>query len=165
MESIEQLPFNYSGFQMKEGERISAAIYNRHLFDLLKTYERQNNVSRLAAFLNPFAALRNFSMAISGTDFHAYVQFQKQAEDYRYRLAQHMNDLQIKLISNKKLGDQDQPYRISKAYWKAFPDFAYAKRSQGDVLQDEVLSLAALLGWVALLAGTVILLSKKLKAI
>jgi ABC-2 type transport system permease protein len=162
--SVEQLPFNYSGFQMKEGERISATIYNRHLLSLLATYQRQNHLSRLAAFVNPFAALRQFSMAMSGTDFHAYVQFQQQAEDYRYRLAQHMNELQIKLISNKKPGDGDKPYAISRAYWKAFPDFTYAQRRPGEVLGSESLSLAALLLWAALLPGAVRFLSTHLKA-
>jgi ABC-2 type transport system permease protein len=165
VESVAQLPFNYSGFQMKEGERISAAIYNRHLFRLLQTYGRQNNVSRVAALVNPFAALRHFSMALSGTDFSAYVQFQQQAEAYRYRLAQHMNDLQIKLVSNRKPGEREAPYRISSTYWKAFPDFAYQGRSPGEVLQDEVFSLTALLGWAVGPAGAVILLSRHLKAI
>lgn len=163
--SLEQLPFNYSGFQMKEGERISAEIYNQHLFALLNTYEKQNSVSGISAFINPFAALRNFSMAISGTDFNSYARFQQQAEDYRYRLAQHMNDLQIKLISNKKLSDHDKPYSISQEHWKAFPDFEYKTLRWKNVLINERLSLAALLLWMALLSAVVIILSKKLKAI
>jgi ABC-2 type transport system permease protein len=165
VDSIQQLPFNYSGFQMKEGEKISAAIYNQHLFSLLHTYEKQNNVSRILAFINPFAALRNFSMAMSGTDFHSYTRFQQQAEEYRYRLAQHMNELQIKLISNKKPGDHDKPYSISKAYWKAFPDFEFNNLSEAMVIKHELLSLAALVFWIALLWLLVAILSKKLKAI
>jgi ABC-2 type transport system permease protein len=164
-DSVQQLPFNYSVFQMKEGERISAAIYNQHLFGLLHTYGKQNNVSRFSAFINPFAALRNFSMAMSGTDFNSYIRFQQQAEDYRYRLAQHMNDLQIKLISNKKLGEHDKPYSISSAYWKAFPGFEYKQLSQAMVMKNEMFSLAALLFWIAMLIMIITILSKKLKAI
>lgn len=163
--SVEQLPFNYGGFQMKEGERISATIYNQHLFNLLKKYEQQNNVSRLSAFVNPLMALRNISMAISGTGFNAYTQFQQQAEDYRYQLAQHMNDLQIKLISNKKPGDHDKPYSISREHWKSFPDFSYKTDSPTEVITSEMLSLFALFCWTLLLITTVIILSKKLKAI
>lgn len=164
-DSVQQLSFNYSGFQMKEGERLSAAIYNRHLVNLLKTYQQQNNVSRVSAFINPFAAIRNISMAVCGTDFNSYVRFQQQAEDYRYRLAQHMNDLQIKLISNKKLSDTAQPYRISKSYWKAFPDFTYQQTSQADIAGNEALSLMALVCWTVLLTGVTHLLSKKIKAV
>lgn len=163
--SVEQLPFNYSGFQMKEGERISAAIYNQHLFALLENYERQNNVSRLSAFVNPLVALRSISMAISGSGFDTYTRFQKQAEDYRYQLAQHMNDLQIKLISNKKLGDHDKPYSISSEYWKSFPDFQYKVDGPAVMISNEMLSLFVLLCWTLLLITGVAISSKKLKAI
>lgn len=165
VDSIQQLPFNYSGFQMKEGERISAAIYNQHLFSLLETYEEQNSLARVSAFINPFAALRNISMAVSGTDFSAYTSFQAQAEHYRYRLAQHMNDLQIKLISNKKPGEHDKPHSIGRAYWKSFPDFKYKSAGAGTVLRREMLSVAALTFWMALLVIVITVLSKKLKAI
>lgn len=157
-DSVQQLPFNYSGFQMKQGERISATIYNQHLLSLLKIYEQQNNVSRLSAFINPFAALRNISMAISGTDFDAYTRFQSQAEDYRYRLAQHMNDLQIKLIGKERLS-------ISRAYWKEFPDFEYKGAAPGTVLKGEIISLLALLCWTIVLVVLINVLSKRLKAI
>lgn len=165
VDSIQQLPFNYSGFQMKEGEKISAGIYNQHLFALLKKYQQQNNVSRFSAFINPFAALRDISMAMSGTDFHSYIQFQQQAEAYRYRLAQHMNGLQIKLISNKKLGEHDKPYSISSDHWKAFPDFEYERARQGRILFHEMPALAALLFWLTVLTAITIILSKKLKAL
>jgi ABC-2 type transport system permease protein len=164
-DSVQQLPFNYSGFQMKEGEKISANIYNQHLFALLKKYQRQNDVSRFSAFINPFAALRDISMAMSGTDFYSYIQFQQQAEAYRYRLAQHMNELQIKLISNKKLGEYDKPYSISSEHWKAFPGFEYERTSLERVLKQEIPALTALLCWLTVLTAISIILSKKLKAL
>ncbi|PWV55885.1 DUF3526 domain-containing protein [Chitinophaga sp. S165] len=163
--SVEQLPFNYSGFQMKEGERISAVIYNQHLFALLDRYQQQNDVSRLSAFVNPLMALRNLSMSISGTGFNNYTRFQQQAEAYRYQLAQHMNDLQIKLISNKKPGDNDKPYSISSEHWKSFPDFSYKTERPIVMITSETLSLFALLCWMLLLITAVSILSKKLKAI
>jgi ABC-2 type transport system permease protein len=164
-DSVQQLPFNYSGFQMKEGEKISAAIYNRHLFALLNKYQQQNNVSRLSAFINPFAALRDLSMGMSGTDFQSYIRFQQQAENYRYQLAQHMNELQIRLISNKKPDDPDKPDIISKAYWKAFPDFEYKRTDQRAILKQEMPAVAALLTWLSLLIMTTSILSKKLKVL
>jgi len=135
------------------------------LFQLLDTYEKQNGVARFTAFINPFAGLRSLSMAISGTDFNAYTRFQKQAEEYRYQLAQQMNELQIKFISNKKLGATDKPYSISKDYWKAFPDFKYQQLSQSMVIKNELLSILSLLFWIGMLAVIISILSKKLKAI
>ena len=164
-DSVQQLPFNWGGFQMKQGEKISSEIYAQHLSNLLNRYQQQNNVSRMAAFINPFAAIKNFSMAASGTDFNSYINFQQQAEDYRYQLAQHMNDLQIKLISNRKLSENDKPYSISKDHWKAFPDFTYKRIAPPHVLKNEALSIAALLFWMILLAIVVVVLSKNIKAL
>ncbi len=164
-DSVQQLPFNYSGFQMKEGEKISAEIYSRNLSRLLALYQQQNNVSGMAAFVNPFAAIKNLSMAVCGTDFNSYVAFQQQAEDYRYRLAQHMNDLQIRLISNKKQSETDKPHSISSEYWKAFPDFSYKRISQSDMIRTEMLSIAAFVFWMLLLGVIIQMLSKKIKAV
>ena len=104
-------------------------------------------------------------MTLSGTDFHAYVRFQQQTEAYRYRLAQHMNELQIKLISNKKLSPTDKPYSISREHWKTFPDFQYRGLNSRQAIAGEALSISALLFWLVLLFITVSLLSKKLKAV
>jgi len=163
--SVEQLPFNYSGFQMREGERLSSEVYNRHQTKLLHIYQKQNNVSRLSAFINPFAAVKNLSMALSGTDFHSYVRFQQQTEAYRYKLAQHMNELQIKLVSNNPLSATDKPYTISREYWRAFPDFTYQPLTGAEAVSGEWLSVGALLFWVVLLVALVSFLSKKLKAV
>ena len=75
---------------------------------------------KASAFFNPYQAVRNISMAFTGTDFESYIAFQKEAEDYRYQLAQTMNALQIELIGNKKPGPNDKPYTISRDHWKDF---------------------------------------------
>jgi len=164
VDSVQQLPFNYSGFQMKEGEKISAAIYNQHLKELLHIYQKQNGVTAASAFINPFAALRNFSMAACGTDFDAYTLFQQQAEDYRYQLAQYMNELQIKLIGNNKSGDHNKPQIISHDYWKTLPQLDLKAPSPKEILKQEQVAIIALLYWTALLTAIVILFSRKIKS-
>jgi ABC-2 type transport system permease protein len=165
VDSVEQLPFNYSGFQMREGERISAEIYNHHLKELLNDYRKQNLISKVSALFNPYQAIRNISMALAGTDFESYVDFQKDAEDYRYQLAQTMNELQMKLISNKKPGPTDKSYTISRNHWKNFPDFKQRFSSIGTALRGEGWSLTSLLGWSVLLLLLINRVAKKAKAI
>lgn len=165
VDSVEQLPFNYSGFVMREGERISAEIYKRHLSELIYTYKKQNSIHEFTAWINPYAAVRNISMALSATDFESYVAFQQEAEDYRYRLAQTMNELQMKFISNEKLGADDKPYTISHEHWKRFPDFKPRHPGIGAALRHEVGSILALLLWGALSIVFIIVLSGKAKAI
>lgn len=165
VDSVEQLPFNYSGFQMREGERISASIYNRHLEELLDSYRNQNRIAKLSAIFNPYQAIRNISMALTATDFESYVAFQKEAEDYRYKLAQKMNELQMQFISNRKPGPNDRPYVISRDHWKEFPDFEPKFNSIGVALRAELWSVACLLTWCIISLLLITGIAKKVKAI
>ncbi len=164
VDSVQQLPFNYSGFVMREGERISAMIYNQHQQRLWDIYRKQNSVTSWAAFVNPFIALRNLSMSLTGTDFEAYTDFQQQAETYRYQLAQRMNELQMKYISNKKPGPEDNPYVISREHWKELPDFHYQYPSFVAIAKQQSIAWVSLIYWLLFLAIGITFLSNKLKA-
>jgi ABC-2 type transport system permease protein len=165
IDSVHKLPFNYSGLIMREGEKLSAQAYAQHLSGLLNTYADQNRLNRITALINPYTAVRNISMAMAGTDFYAYVNFQHEAEAYRYNLAQTMNELQMKYISNEKPKSGDKPYAISRAHWQEFPDFQYRFQSLENSIRQEAWSITSLLIWTASIVLLIITLSKKLKAI
>jgi ABC-2 type transport system permease protein len=165
VENVQQLNFNYSGFQMKEGERISAEIYNKHLVQLNAIYQRQNKLLGYTAFFNPYIGVKQISMSLSNTDFYTYTNFQQQAEDYRYALAQEMNDLQIKLISNKKLADTAKAYSIDKKNWAAFKDFTYKQPALSTAIKNEWVVLLSIFFWLAAIILLTQILSKTLKVI
>lgn len=165
VDSVEELPFNYGGFIMREGERLSAVTYARHLKKLLSVYENQNRLNRLAAFVNPYIAIRNISMALSGTDFSSYVHFQYEAESYRYKLAQTMNELQMKYISNDVATSADKRAIIDRKHWEEFPDFQYSFQPVSESVSHEAWSVAALVLWVIGVIVLTLNLSQKLKAI
>jgi ABC-2 type transport system permease protein len=104
-------------------------------------------------------------MALTGADFASYRDFGEQAEVYRYQLAQTMNELQIKHISNRKPGPNDEPYKISNGHWQQFPDFVYRFRKVDSVFRNEVLSVAAMLCWIVLLTVLLFTAAKKIKSI
>jgi len=164
VESTKELPFNYSGFIMKEGERLSTQIFRHHQLELMEGYEQQQNLIRFTAFLNPYIAIKNLSMSLSGTDFQAYRNFQNQSEDYRYNLAQTMNDLQIKHISNNVASSADKKAVLSQQYWIDFPDFQHQQLPFKKIIQQEWISFIALLLWMLSLLMLVIFNTKKLKA-
>lgn len=134
---------------MAEGEKLSAGIYNKYWNEQLNIYEKQNNISTYLSFINPFLAIRNLSMALTGSDFNSYVSYQKQVEEYRYKLAQLMNKLQMENISNKKQGATDKPYTISKDHWKEMPDFSYRFIGQKDLFRNEISVILSLIIWGA----------------
>ncbi|MBC3787923.1 ABC transporter permease [Spirosoma utsteinense] len=165
VDSVQKLPVNYSGLVMAEGEKISAQLYNVHFGRLLAIYDQQNRFSKAMAFMNPYLAIRNLSMALSGTDFAGYVDFQQQAERYRYEMAQKMNDLQIHFISNKKPGAAEKPHQIDKKHWEEVPDFSYQSPGIGRVFAHETISLLAFAFWMGLLGMVGWRLTKTLTAI
>ena len=165
VDSVQKLPFNYSGFIMTEGEKISFKIYNEHLEKLLKVYEKQNSFSKAVSFINPYIAIRNLSMGLSNTDYDSYIDFQKQAEGYRYNMAQKMNALQVKYISNVKPGPNDKPLTIGKEHWADIAEFRYEPKGITDVLKSEIVSVISIILWIIMLFVFIRIAAKNLKAI
>jgi ABC-2 type transport system permease protein len=165
VDSAHKLKFNFGGVVGKKGEELSSQTYVKHQDSLYRIYDRQINFSKLFSFINPFAAIRHQSMTLSGTDFSAYVHYQQQAEQYRYKLAQQMNDWQIEYIPNKAPKEGSHALHIDKKHWQEFPDFNFQYNNFGAVLQSSFISSAALLGWLIISLLLIVLLSKKLKAV
>lgn len=164
--SVEDLPFNYGGFVMSIGERNSSEIYKKHLDELMHNYGQQNEVSKMTAVINPYIAVKNLSMALSGTDFASYIDFQEQAEKYRYELAQKMNELQMEHISPEKVsGSSGKAHVVGKEEWSEMPDFRHHFLSFTKALKNQLFSLISVLIWFIAAIGGVTYLSKKAKSI
>ena len=165
VKTTDELPINYGGFVMKEGERISSTIYGSHLKSLRLKYDRQQKLNEISGFLNPVMSIKNLSMSASGTDYFSYQQFQEQSENYRYKLAQHMNDLQIENISNIKPAPGEKPAVVSKENWQKFPDFKYEFTSLNESITDQVISLTSIIFWLLLCVVLIEFNAKNLKLI
>lgn len=165
VKTTNELPFNYGGFVMKEGEKISSHIYIRHQKELQNIYSKQQNLTDISGLINPAIAIKNFSMIATGTDFFSYNQFQKQAEEYRYQMAQHLNDLQIEKISNIKPENGGPPAVIDKHNWEKFPDFQYRYTSVPDSMKQQPIPAAALILWMAICIIAIEISGRKLKLI
>lgn len=165
VDSTQKLPFNYGGLVGKMGEQLSSETYVRHQDELSRIYRRQNACSELLAWVSPFMAIKNSSIAFAGSDFEAYRSFQQQAEIYRYALAQRMNDLQIQYVSNKSPKEGSHLLHIDKKHWEEFEDFHYRFLSVDIVFQNEWPSIAALLFWMMLSFAAIAIIAKRFKII
>jgi len=163
--STKELPFNYSGFIMREGEKLSTMIFRKHKEELISTYLKQSQIVNRTALLNPYIAIKNISMALSGTDLLSYQVFNKAAEEYRYDLAQTMNNLQINHISNTTTSSADKGAVISQEYWKKFPVFEHGFLSYKEMISSVALSLISLFLWLIALIILSTYFTKNLKAI
>jgi len=145
---VEDLPFNYSAYVMQEGERISSAIFERRYGELIATYKRQAAPLVAGAYVNPYLAVRRLSMALAGTDLDHFIAFQQQAERFRYQMVQKLNEIHLHEIRR----ESDRTQRVGRERWREFPPFVYHAPPLAEVMREQAGVLAALTGWVAMLA-------------
>ncbi|OAV45682.1 DUF3526 domain-containing protein [Lewinella sp. 4G2] len=162
--TTKELPFNYGGYLMREGERLSTEIYNSHQARLIDTYRQQNRVLKFVGLVNPYLAIKQLSMTLAGSDFATYQRFREETEAYRYNLAQTMNELQIEFISNTTTSSADKGATISQQYWRDFPPFEYGFLNNREMLTATAVSIVTLLAWLFGLVFGVAALAKTLKA-
>lgn len=147
VDSVEDLPFNYSALVMKESEAISSAIYQRHYGKLMETFRRQGQPLEWGALVNPYLAIRRISSALAGSDQRHFLEFQRQAEQFRYTMIQKLNDLHLNEISIRN----DRAQRLSQDRWRSFPAFEYRPPQLAKLLPDLVPAFLAMAVWTAVL--------------
>ncbi|WP_299758623.1 DUF3526 domain-containing protein [uncultured Pontibacter sp.] len=145
VKTMEELPVNFDGIWMAVGEEQSSKVYQEHFGELTDIFEKQNRISEYAGLLNPYLAVRHLSMGMAGADFSHYIHFQQTAENYRYNIAQELNHLQATKL---KYGDKET--RLSSETWAAMKPFTYETPTAGWALGKHLVSVVALLLWVAL---------------
>jgi ABC-2 type transport system permease protein len=151
VDSISHLPVNYGALVMQEGENISSDIFNKHFDHLIGIYKSQNAVSSVLGFIDPYLAIRNISMNLSGTDFDSFTEFQKQTEKYRFEKTKKLNEIHLTQIKYQN----DNKQKVSAKNWQEQPDFAFRPLPVGENLSAGSFSLAAMFVWV--LAGFAVL--------
>ncbi len=163
---ITDLPFNYAGFVMREGEKITSQVYREHYEGLIGIYNNQNNLTKYSSFINPFTAIKYISMTMSNTDFASYTDFQDKADAYRYQLAQTMNELQMEYISpKKKSGSEGKTHVVDHEHWKEFQDFEHHSMSFQDTIKEALPALLSMFIWMLISISLLIVNAKKVRAI
>jgi ABC-2 type transport system permease protein len=129
--TVDALPFNYSGFVMQEAERLTTEAYQEHIATLVETHRRQARLVGLAGAVSPYLALRVVSMALSGSDPSHIIDFDRQAEAYRYRLIQALNKLHMHEVAaandryTSAIEGAPSRLRIDRAFFEDLPAFDY----------------------------------------
>jgi len=129
---VDDLPFNYGGLVMKEGEALTSAAYQQQLATLVDTYRRQEAWVQWAGLISPYLATRPLSMALAGSDLPHQMEFERQAEAYRYALIQSLNDLHMNEVAAAAdrydviFNGAPSRQRIDRAFFEGLPEFSYA---------------------------------------
>jgi len=154
---VEDLPINYNGIVMREGERLTTETYRQTLGTLHDIWARQGRWLHAAGIVSPYVAIRGLSMTVSATDATRAAAFDAQAEDYRYRLTQALNALHTDEVAYARdryqgEGRENIPsrMRIDRGHWGDLPQFSFAAPALKDSLRAELAPLW-LGGWWLLL--------------
>lgn len=129
---VEDLPVNYNGIVMREGERLTTETYQRTLDILHDTWGSQARWLLGSGIVSPYVAIRSLSMTLSGTDAARARAFDTQAEAHRYRLIQALNDLHVDAVAYSRDRYQGESrenipsrMRIARTHWKDLPTFSF----------------------------------------
>jgi len=157
---VEDLPVNYGGLVMQEGERLTSALFE----EFMRTdYERQlaqNRIVYSAALASPVIALRRLSTALAGTNLDSHTRFLFEGEKYRYGFVQALNKLHATAVHYEN--DRDQ--RIGKHHWADTPRFGYTPAPFATVAARHAWpAFATLGGWLLALGIAARFIARRLE--
>jgi ABC-2 type transport system permease protein len=152
---VEDLSVNYNGLVTAEGERLTTQAWREHLNRLLTIYGRQARLVEWAALADPYVAMRTVSMALAGVDVAHAVDFERQAEDYRFRLVQELNALHTHSVAHARdrydggsEGGAPSRQRIDRSHFAGVSRFEYRRSSTAWAVSRQPSGLAALALWL-----------------
>jgi len=157
---VEDLPVNYGGLVIEEGERLTSALFVRHMHEEFERQQEQAAIVAAAQFISPVLALRRLSNALAGTDRASHERFLLEGEAYRYRMVQALNGLHVNQVRYQD--DRDQ--RISKSFFQHLPRFRHEAIPLATIVERHVSpALAVFALWLTVLVGGAWWLARRLE--
>ena len=144
VETVEELPINFDGHLLQESEEFANDVFDALYDELWGSYERQRAVARAFALLSPTIAAQHVSMALAGTDIHAYRHFADEAEGFRREFVLLLNQ---EMIDHG--GADGYAYVAGNDFWRQNPDIAYTAPGIGDAIRGVRGDVLILLVWLA----------------
>lgn len=159
---VEDLPVNYGGILMAEGERLTSELFDRYMQAEFQVQDRQSALVYVFGVASPIIALQRMSMALAGTSREHHEHLLVEAEKYRYTLIQALNALHASEVGY----ENDRAQRISKNHWQHLPKFAYSPLNIQDTVSKHVIrGLAILALWLGVLGVTLLCLGRRLESL
>jgi ABC-2 type transport system permease protein len=138
----EDLPIDWRGISLQEGEEQNYPIFDRHFGALFDTFRAQVRTQQFGALLTPLLAVQPLSLALSGTDFEHHRAFTVAAEKQRRVMQEILN-------GDVTLHDREgTDYKAGPAMWARIPPFAYTPPTLASLIPHYAPALALLAAWL-----------------
>ncbi len=148
---VEDLPINFSGWSLNQGEEYASKVYDKHYAILWKSFEDQNRVYNLSSIIAPLLSVKSISMSMAGTDFAHHRHFASEAEQYRRVVNKMLNE---DYMNNSQTGDSN--YVANEKLWNAVPEFHYELPDTGWAIKSQFLPIGMLFLWTLAAIGLAI---------
>ena len=159
VETIEELPVNWSGIALQAGEEYTDMVYDHEFSNVEQVFKKQNQVSEWAGFLNPYLAARNLTMGLAGTDYFHHLTFAKAAENYRREFVKVLNkDMELNHTPDIAYAD----YKLGKEFWQSIEPFEYEVPHVTTTLNAHWRGSVGLFFWVIMLGFIAFIYSNKI---
>ncbi len=157
---VEDLPVNYGGLVIAEGERLTSRLFEQTMREDFARQGRQAGVVDAAAIISPVLALRRLSTTLAVTDGASHAHFLLEAERYRYALIQALN----KLHTEKVAYHNDRDQRLDSAHWKHMPRFGWQADDTATLVRRGMTPAVLVFAlWIVLLGAAALLVARKLE--
>jgi ABC-2 type transport system permease protein len=144
--TVEELPVNYGGLVMLEGERLTSEIVEREVARQAAAHDAQNRMVGDWMWIAPSLAAATASRALAGTDTDHHRDFVAAAERRRYAMVQALN----RLHADKIRHHNDRMQKLDATHWREIPREDYAMPPLRFALARLQPAAVALLVWLAL---------------
>ena len=155
---LEDLPVNFSGISLQEGEVHGNEVYDKHYSALWRTYARQDRLKQWAGVFAPMLTIGSLSRGLAGTDFAQHQDFAQAAEQYRRVFIKQMND---ELAYNG--GRTGTQFIAQPALWSKVEAFTYEAPSVGWVLGNQAISVAVLALWFIAAVAVALIATQRMR--
>ncbi|MEN0062143.1 MAG: DUF3526 domain-containing protein [Myxococcota bacterium] len=143
VEKTEDLPINFTGIVMQLDEEYGNPVWDEHYGRLHATFDRQAQVGRIAALVNPYQAIDGLSMSLAGTDLAHDLAFQRAVEDYRRAWVEALNHEHA--YGGSKSGDWS--WKADAAFLADLGAYEHRVPPLTSVLGGRSIEILALVGW------------------
>tara|TARA_R100001039_G_C1854728_1_gene117214 strand:+ start:29866 stop:31290 length:1425 start_codon:yes stop_codon:yes gene_type:complete len=157
VDRVEDLPVNWKGLLMQEGERITSEVFEQQYEQLLAQIAKQNAWVSGLSLISPYLVTSRLSNQLSGTSYEHIREFEQAAEAYRYQLIQSLNDIHIHEVDLAK----DRETRISQSHWSELAKFDYQATKLKQEWPTMAASVAVIMVWFLCLLAAITLTRPK----
>lgn len=157
VDSVQQLPFNFEGYIMQQGEEYSSKVYDHYFERIFSTLKKQKDLQGWFSIVSPFIAVRTLSMTGTSATLETEIDFQQHAEKYRRDFVQTMN---VDMMENSKYGEFET-YKVKSGIYDTIKDLHIDSHPLGWSLQYAIKENIWLVLWVAALSLVLVHIGNK----